>query len=147
MSLLARGFALGRHPSCRDQILPWQKKGGLDHLSESSVLRILLSGLFDRRFGVGVSCVDAWLGFELKLLCPVGRARRNGWAAAMEGSVGPRVYSCSNCGNHVCLHDDIISKAFHVNPVLHLRLCSFFYDKFAWELHDQFAYVLEHIAE
>ncbi|URD86510.1 hypothetical protein MUK42_26762 [Musa troglodytarum] len=31
----------------------------------------------------------------------------------MEGSVGPRVYSCSNCGNHVCLHDDIISKAFH----------------------------------
>ncbi|URD86504.1 hypothetical protein MUK42_26762 [Musa troglodytarum] len=40
-------------------------------------------------------------------------ARRYGWAAAMEGSVGPRVYSCSNCGNHVCLHDDIISKAFH----------------------------------
>ncbi|XP_065031596.1 protein yippee-like At4g27745 isoform X1 [Musa acuminata AAA Group] len=92
MSLLARGFALGRHPSCRDQILPWQKKGGLDHLSESS------------------------------LLCPVGRARRNGWAAfAMEGSVGPRVYSCSNCGNHVCLHDDIISKAFHVNPGRHGR--------------------------
>ncbi|KAF8753608.1 hypothetical protein HU200_011596 [Digitaria exilis] len=26
--------------------------------------------------------------------------------------VGPRVYSCSNCRNHVCLHDDIISKAF-----------------------------------
>ncbi|URE19488.1 hypothetical protein MUK42_11096 [Musa troglodytarum] len=26
--------------------------------------------------------------------------------------VGPRVYSCSHCGNHVCLHDDIISKAF-----------------------------------
>ncbi|KAK3139789.1 hypothetical protein QOZ80_5AG0390250 [Eleusine coracana subsp. coracana] len=26
--------------------------------------------------------------------------------------VGPRVYSCCNCRNHVCLHDDIISKAF-----------------------------------
>ncbi|XP_074584797.1 protein yippee-like At4g27745 [Curcuma longa] len=25
---------------------------------------------------------------------------------------GPRVYSCSNCGNDVSLHDDIISKAF-----------------------------------
>uniref|UniRef100_A0A0A9G7J9 Yippee domain-containing protein n=1 Tax=Arundo donax TaxID=35708 RepID=A0A0A9G7J9_ARUDO len=28
--------------------------------------------------------------------------------------VGPRVYSCCNCRNHVCLHDDIISKAFQV---------------------------------
>ncbi|GJN35037.1 hypothetical protein PR202_gb23764 [Eleusine coracana subsp. coracana] len=26
--------------------------------------------------------------------------------------VGPRVYSCCNCRNHICLHDDIISKAF-----------------------------------
>ncbi|PWZ45488.1 hypothetical protein Zm00014a_010276 [Zea mays] len=26
--------------------------------------------------------------------------------------VGPRVYSCCTCRNHVCLHDDIISKAF-----------------------------------
>ncbi|KAM3196821.1 hypothetical protein ACQJBY_072490 [Aegilops geniculata] len=26
--------------------------------------------------------------------------------------VGPRVYSCRHCRNHVCLHDDIISKAF-----------------------------------
>ncbi|GJN04635.1 hypothetical protein PR202_ga22199 [Eleusine coracana subsp. coracana] len=26
--------------------------------------------------------------------------------------VGPRVYSCCHCRNHVCLHDDIISKAF-----------------------------------
>ncbi|RZS23340.1 hypothetical protein BHM03_00056251 [Ensete ventricosum] len=88
MSPLARGFALGRHPSCGDQILPWAvEKGGLDHLCESSVLGILLLS---------------------------GLARRDGWAAAMEGSVGlPRVYSCSNCGNHVCLHDDIISKSFH----------------------------------
>uniref|UniRef100_A0A0E0MMF2 Protein yippee-like n=1 Tax=Oryza punctata TaxID=4537 RepID=A0A0E0MMF2_ORYPU len=30
--------------------------------------------------------------------------------------VGPRVYSCCNCRNHVCLHDDIISKAFQVGP-------------------------------
>jgi hypothetical protein len=28
--------------------------------------------------------------------------------------VGPRVYSCCHCRNHVCLHDDIISKAFQV---------------------------------
>ncbi|VAI68329.1 uncharacterized protein [Triticum aestivum] len=28
---------------------------------------------------------------------------------------GPRVYSCCHCWNHVCLHDDVISKAFHVN--------------------------------
>nr|CAD1830289.1 unnamed protein product [Ananas comosus var. bracteatus] len=28
--------------------------------------------------------------------------------------VGPRIYSCYNCRNHVCLHDDIISKAFQV---------------------------------
>ncbi|KAJ0605026.1 putative Yippee domain-containing protein [Helianthus annuus] len=26
--------------------------------------------------------------------------------------VGPRLYSCCNCRNHVALHDDIISKAF-----------------------------------
>ncbi|KAB1205119.1 hypothetical protein CJ030_MR7G016763 [Morella rubra] len=26
--------------------------------------------------------------------------------------IGPRVYSCCNCRNHVSLHDDIISKAF-----------------------------------
>ncbi|WVZ90214.1 hypothetical protein U9M48_036536 [Paspalum notatum var. saurae] len=46
------------------------------------------------------------------------------WLAARQGEVasgrrrsmaelvGPRVYSCCNCRNHVCLHDDIISKAF-----------------------------------
>ncbi|KAJ4840915.1 hypothetical protein Tsubulata_001111 [Turnera subulata] len=26
--------------------------------------------------------------------------------------VGPRLYSCCNCRNHVALHDDVISKAF-----------------------------------
>ncbi|CAM8884115.1 unnamed protein product [Rhodiola kirilowii] len=26
--------------------------------------------------------------------------------------VGPRLYSCCNCGNNVALHDDIISKSF-----------------------------------
>ncbi|KAL6182805.1 hypothetical protein ACLB2K_044217 [Fragaria x ananassa] len=26
--------------------------------------------------------------------------------------VGPRLYSCCKCRNHVALHDDIISKAF-----------------------------------
>ncbi|KNA19703.1 hypothetical protein SOVF_058880 [Spinacia oleracea] len=30
----------------------------------------------------------------------------------MAGLNGPRVYSCYNCRNQVCLHDDIISKAF-----------------------------------
>ncbi|CAL5323376.1 unnamed protein product [Camellia sinensis] len=29
-----------------------------------------------------------------------------------EELVGPRLYSCYNCRNHVSLHDDIISKAF-----------------------------------
>ncbi|CAN1162328.1 Protein yippee-like At4g27745 [Linum perenne] len=31
-----------------------------------------------------------------------------------EFMVGPRLYSCWNCRNHVSLHDDIISKAFQV---------------------------------
>ncbi|KAJ6748738.1 PROTEIN YIPPEE-LIKE [Salix purpurea] len=26
--------------------------------------------------------------------------------------VGPRLYSCCNCRNHVSLHDDVVSKAF-----------------------------------
>ncbi|KAF8114543.1 hypothetical protein N665_0036s0071 [Sinapis alba] len=30
----------------------------------------------------------------------------------MAQPVGPRLYSCCNCRNHVGLHDDIISKAF-----------------------------------
>ncbi|XP_042420883.1 protein yippee-like At4g27745 isoform X1 [Zingiber officinale] len=30
----------------------------------------------------------------------------------MASLAGPRVYSCSNCRNEVCLHDDVISKAF-----------------------------------
>jgi hypothetical protein len=34
--------------------------------------------------------------------------------APMAEMVGPRVYSCCHCRNHVCLHDDIISKAFQV---------------------------------
>lgn len=28
--------------------------------------------------------------------------------------LGPRLYSCCNCRNHVAFHDDIISKAFQV---------------------------------
>uniref|UniRef100_A0A2P2LTU3 Protein yippee-like At4g27745 n=1 Tax=Rhizophora mucronata TaxID=61149 RepID=A0A2P2LTU3_RHIMU len=28
--------------------------------------------------------------------------------------IGPRLYSCCNCRNHVALHDDVISKAFQV---------------------------------
>ncbi|KAK7278318.1 hypothetical protein RJT34_23345 [Clitoria ternatea] len=30
----------------------------------------------------------------------------------MEDWIGPRLYSCCNCRNHVALHDDVISKAF-----------------------------------
>ncbi|PRQ60491.1 hypothetical protein RchiOBHm_Chr1g0381841 [Rosa chinensis] len=30
----------------------------------------------------------------------------------MADLVGPRLYSCCNCRNHVSLHDDIVSKAF-----------------------------------
>lgn len=37
----------------------------------------------------------------------------------MADLVGPRLYSCCNCRNHVSLHDDIISKAFQVR---HLSL-------------------------
>ncbi|KAL5224118.1 hypothetical protein ABZP36_010757 [Zizania latifolia] len=47
----------------------------------------------------------------------IGWVRRKGprrgiLVALMAELVGPRVYSCCNCRNHVCLHDDIISKAF-----------------------------------
>ncbi|OIT05143.1 protein yippee-like At4g27745 [Nicotiana tabacum] len=30
----------------------------------------------------------------------------------MDELVGPRLYSCYKCHNHVSLHDDIVSKAF-----------------------------------
>ncbi|KAJ7951346.1 Yippee-like protein [Quillaja saponaria] len=30
----------------------------------------------------------------------------------MAGLIGSRIYSCFKCGNHVSLHDDIISKHF-----------------------------------
>ncbi|KAH9774963.1 protein yippee-like [Citrus sinensis] len=30
----------------------------------------------------------------------------------MAEMVGPRLYSCCNCRNHVALHDDVISKSF-----------------------------------
>ncbi|XP_004240076.1 protein yippee-like At4g27745 [Solanum lycopersicum] len=29
-----------------------------------------------------------------------------------EGLVGPRIYSCCKCRNHIALHDDIVSKYF-----------------------------------
>ncbi|KAK4354001.1 hypothetical protein RND71_026195 [Anisodus tanguticus] len=32
----------------------------------------------------------------------------------MEGVVGPRIYSCCKCRNHIALHDDIVSKKFQV---------------------------------
>lgn len=32
----------------------------------------------------------------------------------MEDSIGPRLYSCYKCRNHLALHDDIISKGFQV---------------------------------
>ncbi|KAM4068674.1 hypothetical protein ACJW30_12G033100 [Castanea mollissima] len=34
--------------------------------------------------------------------------------------IGPRLYSCCNCRNHVSLHDDIISKAFQLHYKVHL---------------------------
>ncbi|KAG6412761.1 hypothetical protein SASPL_125447 [Salvia splendens] len=36
----------------------------------------------------------------------------------MDELVGPRLYSCYRCRNHVCLHDDIISKAFQVKHLI-----------------------------
>lgn len=36
----------------------------------------------------------------------------------MEEVNGLRLYCCSNCRNHVALHDDVISKAFQVNTIL-----------------------------
>ena len=36
--------------------------------------------------------------------------------------VSPQLYSCSNCRNHVCLHDDVISKTFHVKFTLLVAL-------------------------
>ncbi|KAF7092615.1 hypothetical protein CFC21_095081 [Triticum aestivum] len=41
--------------------------------------------------------------------------------------VGPRVYSCRHCRNHVCLHDDIISKAFQVNNFTQGRIIYFLF--------------------
>ncbi|MCD7448642.1 Protein yippee-like 2 [Datura stramonium] len=35
----------------------------------------------------------------------------------MDELVGPRLYSCYKCRNHVSLHDDIISKAFQARGV------------------------------
>lgn len=35
----------------------------------------------------------------------------------MENLVGPRLYSCCKCRNHVSRHDDIISKDFQVNSL------------------------------
>lgn len=35
-------------------------------------------------------------------------------AWSMAELLGPRLYSCCNCRNHVAFHDDIISKAFQV---------------------------------
>ncbi|MQM10338.1 hypothetical protein Taro_043226 [Colocasia esculenta] len=32
----------------------------------------------------------------------------------MAEPVGPRLYSCCNCRNHVSLHDDVVSKAFQI---------------------------------
>lgn len=32
--------------------------------------------------------------------------------------IGPRLYCCCNCRNHVALHDDVISKAFQVNYLI-----------------------------
>lgn len=31
--------------------------------------------------------------------------------------IGPRLYSCHKCRNHVSLHDDIVSKAFQVRNI------------------------------
>ncbi|KAI3498192.1 hypothetical protein L1887_33961 [Cichorium endivia] len=30
----------------------------------------------------------------------------------MADAIGPRLYACCNCRNHVALHDDIVSKSF-----------------------------------
>lgn len=38
--------------------------------------------------------------------------------------VGPRLYSCCNCRNHVALHDDVISKAFQVKNFMKFS-CSY----------------------
>ncbi|KAF1893681.1 hypothetical protein Lal_00002194, partial [Lupinus albus] len=37
---------------------------------------------------------------------------KNSLTNSMAELIGPRLYSCCNCRNHVSLHDDIISKAF-----------------------------------
>ncbi|XP_048319814.1 protein yippee-like At4g27745 isoform X1 [Ziziphus jujuba] len=35
-----------------------------------------------------------------------------GYSSMADLVIGPRLYSCCNCRNHVALHDDVISKAF-----------------------------------
>lgn len=44
--------------------------------------------------------------------------------------MGPRLYSCCNCRNHVSLHDDIISKAFQVKLLFILSLFLLFLGDF-----------------
>lgn len=50
-------------------------------------------GLYDSLGGEAAGALSAWSMAEL---------------------LGPRLYSCCNCRNHVAFHDDIISKAFQV---------------------------------
>lgn len=42
----------------------------------------------------------------------------NSLQTLMADLVGPRLYSCCNCRNHVAFHDDVISKAFQVNNLV-----------------------------
>ncbi|KAF8028037.1 hypothetical protein BT93_E0832 [Corymbia citriodora subsp. variegata] len=46
--------------------------------------------------------------------------REVGGGGAMAEAIGPRLYSCWHCRNHVALHDDVISKSFQI-----LDNCSF----------------------
>lgn len=50
--------------------------------------------------------------------------------ASMAESIGPRLYSCCNCRNHVALHDDVISKAFQVKLKADSNLGTLFMEPF-----------------
>lgn len=57
-------------------------------------------------------CSELWFLESVRVLVA---SRLYSW---MDELVGPRLYSCYKCRNHVCLHDDIISKAFQVKHLI-----------------------------
>lgn len=64
--------------------------------------------------------------FDIRQICEylfIEQSKGGILVSPMAELVGPRLYSCYNCRNHVALHDDVISKAFQVKIML-FYLCT-----------------------